>query len=171
MMSLEAGHYEIALSPQRPHKVSTHRETPVARPLARRSERLLAAIFDQFAYAIPTVSGFLAVRDMAYTDASGLRLRIWISGWLVVFLCQVYLLSTRGQTLGKLAVGVRIVDQDDESNSGFVRAWLLRSLVPWLITFFPLLGQLFWLADLVAIFGEERRCLHDGIAGTKVVSV
>jgi len=41
--------------------------------------------------------------------------------------------------------------------------------VPWLIEQVPLFGGLFWIVDVCLIFGEERRCLHDYIAGTKVV--
>ncbi len=54
-------------------------------------------------------------------------------------------------------------------DGGFSHAWVLRSLVPGLIAAIPRLGALFVLADVLSIFGEERRCLHDYIAGTKVV--
>jgi uncharacterized RDD family membrane protein YckC len=79
------------------------------------------------------------------------------------------LLSLRGQTLGKALMSVRVVDHDDGRNPGFVRVILLRQLLPGVITALPCLGKVFWLADCLCIFGEERRCLHDIIAGTKVV--
>jgi hypothetical protein len=35
----------------------------------------------------------------------------------------------------------------------------------------PFIGNFVNLADALFIFGEEHRCLHDHIAGTKVISV
>jgi uncharacterized RDD family membrane protein YckC len=55
-----------------------------------------------------------------------------------------------------------------------VRAVLLRLILPAIIGFIPILGGFlglaFWLADVLFIFGKERRCIHDFIAGTKVVA-
>src|SRR5262249_54560367 len=84
---------------------------------------------------------------------------------------QVVLLSLRGQTVGKLALGIRIVDAKDGSNPGFFRAVLLRILVPTLIGTVPLLGRVsFWVAVL-CLFGDDRRRTHDAPAGTKAVDV
>ncbi|MEY2882274.1 MAG: hypothetical protein RLZZ15_4654 [Verrucomicrobiota bacterium] len=83
---------------------------------------------------------------------------------------QLWQLTTRGQTLGKRIVGVRIVRLSDGSNPGFVTTVLLRTCVPALIGGVPWIGIIFSLVDVCMIFGEERRCLHDLIAGTKVVN-
>ena len=64
---------------------------------------------------------------------------------------------------------VRIVRADDGGNPGFLGAVVLRNMVRHVLIAVPVLGGLFALADILAIFGEERRCLHDRIAGTKVV--
>lgn len=96
------------------------------------------------------------------------------AGAAALALVHIVLLSLRGQTLGKLAVGIRIV-RVDEAPAGFVHAVLLRAFVPAAIQFvlgmvpFLPLGIAFWLADILCIFREDRRCLHDMIAGTKVV--
>ncbi len=84
---------------------------------------------------------------------------------------QCLLLAVRGQTLGKMALGVRIVRRTDGSNPGFWRTVLVRNVVPSLIGLLPFFGPLFSLIDLLSIFGEERRCLHDYLAGTRVVEV
>lgn len=84
---------------------------------------------------------------------------------------QCVLLSLRGQSIGKLLLGLRIVRHADNAQAGFVHAFLLRGTVPWMIEQIPLLGGLFWLVDVCFIFGDERRCVHDYIAGTRVVSV
>jgi len=92
-------------------------------------------------------------------------------GFLGLLITQCYLLSTRGQTLGKRMVGVRVVKFADNSNPGFVGACLLRLIVPSIIGGLPLVGPVFSIIDFCFIFQADRRCLHDLIAGTKVVKV
>jgi uncharacterized RDD family membrane protein YckC len=79
---------------------------------------------------------------------------------------QVYFLSREGQTLGKKALRIRIVRYDDGGNPGFVKAVVLRIFVNGFLGIIPLYG----LADVLFIFGAEKRCIHDYIAGTKVVT-
>ena len=79
------------------------------------------------------------------------------------------MLSMRGQTIGKRLLGIRIVRFGDGSNPGFVRAWLLRSLVVGLIGTLPMVGNVFMIVNYAFIFRADRRCLHDLIADTKVV--
>jgi uncharacterized RDD family membrane protein YckC len=79
---------------------------------------------------------------------------------------NIYLLATRGQTLGKQWMKIRIVTNPQGENPGFVKAFLLRGLVNCLIgNFVPLYG----IVDVCFIFREDRRCLHDLIAETIVV--
>lgn len=87
---------------------------------------------------------------------------------LVVY--QWVLISTRGQTLGKKWTGIRIVRLDG-SPVGFVYGVLLREWIMRFAGFIPYIGAFIGLIDALMIFGDERRCLHDQIAGTKVVVV
>ncbi len=84
---------------------------------------------------------------------------------------QGILIARRSQSIGKLLFGLRIVRIGNLQPSGFMRGYLLRGAVPWFIEQIPLLGGLFWMVDVGFIFSAERRCLHDLIAGTKVVKV
>lgn len=102
-----------------------------------------------------------------------------------VYLClQLYLLSARGQTIGKRVTRLRIVDAETGTNPGFLRTVLLRMVVPAAITVVsimavfttvvsttvvPYVGLLFGLINPIFCFGERRRCLHDYIAGTVVI--
>lgn len=90
-------------------------------------------------------------------------------GTLGLLITQIYLLTTRGQTLGKKIVGARIVKFEDNSNPGFIHACLLRLIVPSLLNSIPVLGLVFFIIDSCFIFRDDRRCIHDLIAGTKVV--
>lgn len=90
-------------------------------------------------------------------------------GGLALLIVQVWLLTTRGQTVGKKLMGIRIVKLADGSNPGFVTAVLLRAVVPGILGAIPYLGLLFSLVDACFIFRDDRRCIHDHIAGTIVV--
>ena len=89
----------------------------------------------------------------------------------VLALLQITLLCLRSQTVGKLLLRIQIVDIQNGQPGGPVRAFLLRALVPTMIEFIPLLGFVFWLVDTCFIFREDRRCIHDLIAGTRVVKL
>jgi uncharacterized RDD family membrane protein YckC len=82
---------------------------------------------------------------------------------LVVF--QTYLLSTYGQTVGKRVMGLKIVTVYGERNGGFVTNVLKRVMLNALLCLVPLYA----LVDICFIFREDGRCLHDLLAGTKVV--
>lgn len=90
-------------------------------------------------------------------------------GVVILFVIQIYLLTTCGQTIGKKLMNVRIVVFDDETNPGFVKAFLLRVFVNGLIGAVPFLGYIYFLVDICFIFRDDRRCIHDLLAGTKVV--
>ena len=87
----------------------------------------------------------------------------------VLVLVQLFLLAQRGQSVGKLLLGLRIIRLADSSTAGFLHAFLLRGTIPFIIEQIPLLGLGFWLVDCCFIFREDRRCVHDLLAGTMVV--
>ncbi|MBP7949384.1 MAG: RDD family protein [Verrucomicrobiales bacterium] len=93
------------------------------------------------------------------------------TGVLVIGLLglNIFLLTTRGQSLAKMLCRIRIVRFPGGQPPGFVKAWLLRSFVPYLLTNIPIVGGMFGLADALFIFSKDKRCVHDHIAGTKVV--
>jgi uncharacterized RDD family membrane protein YckC len=75
----------------------------------------------------------------------------------------------RGQTVGKAALRVRIVRMDGTR----ANAWHLFGLrygVGMVATSIPFVGLAYGLVDALMIFRDSRRCLHDLIAGTKVVT-
>jgi uncharacterized RDD family membrane protein YckC len=99
---------------------------------------------------------------------------LWVwAGILGAMFVQTLLLTLRGQNIGKLLFGARVVRFDNGQPAGFVRGALLRFLLPVSIMIllnlaFPL-GLLFLAVDYAFIFRADRRCLHDLIAGTMVV--
>ena len=146
--------------------------------LAGRWERLGAQVVDGViacVVALPGLGLVLAAGGFKQdTDRSNPALLYSGIGLLcLMFLAlvavQIYLLSAHGQTLGKKLLGVKIVNFADEANPGFVKAFLLRAFVNGVIGAIPLIGGAYSLVDICFIFRDDRRCLHDLIAGTKVV--
>lgn len=150
--------------------------------LAGLGARLGATIIDGVIATVAAVPIFVGLAMMgestqAYNEDSAVApspLAVGMIGLGVVLILalvvwQVVLLSKRGQTLGKKFLGIRIVRFDTNANPGFVQAVLMRSVVPGLIGSVPLLGGIFSLVDICFIFREDRRCIHDLMANTKVV--
>ena len=89
--------------------------------------------------------------------------------WFLAFsVINFRLLEKRGQTIGKWCVGVAIVGLDGGKKSA-VHLLVHRFVPALLFPEVPFVGLLFGLVDTLAIFGRERRCIHDRIAGTKVI--
>ncbi len=93
-----------------------------------------------------------------------------LGGFLVYLLINSYLLATRAQTVGKLALGLRIV-RVDGSPAPFGRIVGLRYGVGSLLGIVPALSMIYGLLDVVLIFHSSRRCLHDRIADTIVIKI
>ncbi|MGK0184933.1 MAG: putative RDD family membrane protein YckC [Verrucomicrobiales bacterium] len=91
--------------------------------------------------------------------------------FLVVGIVQIVLLSLRGQTMGKILLGIRIARDPSMDTAKFVHAFLLRVIVPGFIKAVPVIGGLFALIDMLFIFGGDKKCLHDKIASTAVIRV
>ena len=150
--------------------------------LAHPGMRLLAAMIDGFIESLcwlPTSravmkslgglvsAGQISPQDVIETVTSAITLSIPFLAGLV--LVQATLLTLRGQTAGKIVTSLRVVRATDGSHAGFLHGFLLRGFLPRCLRHVPLIGLLFWFVDNCFIFREDRRCLHDLIAGTKVV--
>lgn len=139
-----------------------------------RLARLGAVLLDSAIVAVPAVVLALLLPAMAPAGEGGAQAIIAVVmslfglGLLGFVVFQLVLLHRYGQTLGKRIVGIRIV-RSDGSRAGLRRIFLLRGFVPGLIGAIPLIGPFFSLANVLAIFGSEKRCVHDLIADTIVV--
>lgn len=78
---------------------------------------------------------------------------------------QVVLLRQEGQTVGKRLLRIRIVDEETGLKATVFSNVVLRYFVNWLLTLIPP----YLVIDHAFIFAKNRRCLHDYLAGTKVV--
>jgi uncharacterized RDD family membrane protein YckC len=154
-------------------------------PLASRVSRLAAAIIDTLLILGAMVPGIICLL-VANVSLKGAQLRPTDLTLAIVALAllallplplalfQIVLITRDGQTIGKRLLGIRMVKSDEEWVPGFVDGWLLRSFVFNVIAlvpsfFLPGSGGIFALIDVLFIFRDDRRCLHDLVAGTKVI--
>jgi uncharacterized RDD family membrane protein YckC len=164
--------------------------TPAAEP-AGIGARTGAALLNAFIYFLSLLPGSMAmsrglleknpqlakggiprVEDLDLTGFAEGMIWVW-AGLMGALLFQAVLIAVRGQNLGKLVVGVRVVRADTGGPAGFMRGVILRFSLPVTLVIvlngFFLFGFVFLLIDYAFMFREDRRCLHDLMAGTKVV--
>ncbi|WP_438012721.1 RDD family protein [Psychrobacter raelei] len=90
--------------------------------------------------------------------------------FLALFAIQLILLLRRGQTIGKLVNGIRIVDEQSKKLASATQVILMRSVITSALYILPMVGPMILLADFVVMtINKERRSIHDRIAKTRVV--
>jgi uncharacterized RDD family membrane protein YckC len=143
--------------------------------LADRGTRFVAAFLDgviglacslPLMYSVGFFDSTPAGRNVPFTTLMGLSVVCFL-GFLLV---HGYTLHKNGQTLGKKMLGIRIADPDD-GIPDFGRLVGLRYLPMNAVSLIPAAGPILSLVDVLFIFRSDRRCVHDLLAGTKVVKV
>jgi uncharacterized RDD family membrane protein YckC len=140
--------------------------------LASRASRLFAVIIDSIILiamfwmaSVVTPWDVWHPKDPSLTAFKPLE----AMGTLVlVLLPNLYLLATRGQSIGKYLLKIRIV-RPDGSPAAFARLVGLRFVLSSVFQMVPAAGIVWSFADVLFIFRAPRRCLHDLIADTIVV--
>ena len=134
---------------------------------AEPGQRFLAAFLDGLVLLVGLVPVMLAVAFVPKEDE--LMTTVAMIGWLIslgaVLLVQLNL-ARRGQSIGKRWQRIRVV-RSDGSKASVLRIVLLRNVVPQVIGSFC---GIFAFIDPLFIFGAQRRCLHDLIADTIVIT-
>ncbi len=154
---------------------------PKTAELAERLGRLGATVLDNFLVWLALIPAFLSTwRDLLHALRSGRS--VWQLWWvgadaggiaatmlmLALIALQSYLVATTGQSIGKRVAHVRIVQMNDQP-AGFVRGVLLRIWLFYGLAYVPVAGSILSLVDVLFIFRDDRRCLHDLVADTKVI--
>jgi len=146
----------------------------IRQPNAKIWRRALAGGIDfclvpAFALLLMLVTGLLESAE-AYTGGFP-YLRVFFLGVTSYLILNGWLLWQRGETLGKYWLKLKIVNSQDGKTPALWKLIFLRALF-FGLPHAALIG--FWylvLIDWVFLFGKDRCCLHDLIAGTSVASV
>ena len=149
----------------RPYEAGEMASEEPASELASPWSRLAAVIIDGLIYlAVAIVAGIIG---FVVGELAGAILLALLSA-LVLLIVQFVLLGSRGQTIGKIAMKVRIVDSVTGAHPGWARIILLRTVVNGILIGIPFVGYAYFLVDSLFIFREDHRTIHDMIASTRV---
>ena len=155
--------------------------------LASRWARLGAAILDSiimivlmfpllilifFLGAIPGTNNSNSYLDniLAMSDSIIADLITSLAGIGIYLAVNGYLMIKSGQTIGKKVLNIQVVDYRTQQLLPAGRIMGMRYLLPSLINSVPIVGGLFTLVDHCFIFGAEKRCIHDHMAGSSVIN-
>ncbi len=142
--------------------------------LASRGNRFLAALIDGLILLVcfAPILGILSMTGILQSEST--LGQIFVSllttaiGVAIYVLVNGKLLISQGQTWGKKIMKIRILRQDG-TQANAQELILKRYIALVAISIIPYVGNLFVIVDALMIFRENRQCLHDDIAGTKVV--
>ncbi|UED86068.1 RDD family protein [Streptomyces profundus] len=139
-------------------------------PLAALWRRLVARIIDIVIVAVPVTLILWPFAGGYDNDGDGSYGRQAVV-LLVYFVYEALMLSARGQTLGKMAMRIRVAMLADGAVPHGSPAWL-RAGVYSLPQLLPYVGFIFWLVNVLFCTWDRpyRQCLHDKAARTLVVS-
>lgn len=160
---------------------------PVLDNTASYNKRFLACVIDVFLMAIALVffmrflgleptntTDFQAAQNELVTKLAALsesqKILLTFSPFIMFFAMHSYSLYQYGQTLGKRFMGIAIVTLDNRKPA-FFPLIAQRYFSQWLMGMVPMIGIGLRLADVALIFRGDKRCLHDLIAGTKVIDL
>ncbi len=88
-------------------------------------------------------------------------------GIVILVILNIKLLFSRGQTIGKYILKIKIVNEYYELPNK--KTLLIRYLV-YFISIIPLIGGIFYFIDSIFIFfNKQKQCLHDLAAKTYVI--
>lgn len=90
-------------------------------------------------------------------------------GAIVLLAITWHLVKVNGQTIGKRALGIKVV-RSDGSRASVARIFWIRNVPFWVVSIIPIAGPLISLVDILVIFRASRQTLHDQLADTVVVT-
>ncbi|MBN1788612.1 MAG: RDD family protein [Sedimentisphaerales bacterium] len=146
--------------------------------LASRWQRLGGAVVDTIiamVVTLPVMAMFGMFSGCATESGAGCglglgkQLIVFVYYYIVFLAVHGYLLSKYGQTVGKKVAGTKIVDMDGNILP-LAKVVGMRYMIVGIICMIPVIGAIFGLVNVLFIFKEDKRCIHDLIAGTRVVN-
>jgi len=148
--------------------------SPLTVDLASRWKRLGGALIDclimiTIIVPIGLATGVFQQLFSGMAMTSGEHAISGVTGWVVFLILNGYLLHHKGQTIGKVVVKTRIVDLNGHVPN-FGKLLVLRYLILGLVYQIPIVGAIASFVNPLFIFGKDRRCLHDYMAGTRVIN-
>jgi uncharacterized RDD family membrane protein YckC len=138
---------------------------PMALDLAHVGRRLVAIILDGFVISVPMVIIFVIIVAAGAREEAifGAMMPLLFLPSVIYIVYEGLMLGARGQTLGKMAVHIRVVRVDGAPITPG-QAWgraVMRAILASCLSLFNYLP---------AFLTKEKTCLHDLVASTRVVN-
>ena len=160
-----------------PHEFQTP-EQPSLPPVdntASHGKRLAAVCIDWFIMIVcltPVVEylGLMEIVEKKQAIPMELAIKMLAFQYGIFLAINVGFLYSYGQTIGKRFMRIAIVNIDG-SRPALLPLILNRYVSQWAMGLFPVLGPFLRLLDWTLIFREDKRCLHDLIAKTRVIDL
>ncbi len=134
--------------------------------LATPGARLGARIIDGILLAIVAVIVALATSVDLADGGSIYAFTLLVIGFSLLY--EVSLIAVKGQTLGKQALGVKVITIDDGSLPGYGKSFG-RWVIPNLAGLIPYVGLIGLIGHLALLWDNNRQSWWDKVAGTVVV--
>ena len=160
--------------------LGTGRTVQLARPASRLVARILDGIILGAVYLVLLLLvGFFTAFDMGdfLKGEEDIAIGVDLASLAIGLLYEVALIAARGQTLGKMALKVKVVRADNGLVPGWGKSagrWLVPAipgLVGWFIPSISLIGLLSFLVYASLTWDKVRQGWHDKTAGTLVIKV
>lgn len=90
-------------------------------------------------------------------------------GFTIYLVMNGYLLHKWGQTIGKWALGIKIVSVESNEILPLWKVFFIRYVPQVFTAMIPFIGSILTIVNDLFIFRKDKRCVHDHIAGTKVI--
>jgi uncharacterized RDD family membrane protein YckC len=142
--------------------------------LASRGARLGGAMLDGLItgvviFPIMFATGYMQSAMSGVEPSLQLQILYATLGLVLFAIVNGYMLHKSGQTINKRVAGTRIVSADDNTIQPFWKIVFVRQLPMNLMAVVPVIGPVLSVVNALLIFRSNKRCLHDLIAGTKVI--
>ena len=153
--------------------IETEETRAETRPLATLGQRFFASLLDGliplglvllfiFGLRVPLLSEALESKDYISEMITSAAL------YILFLALNFYLIHTRSQTIGKLALGIQVSTVSGKSPSTTIQVGIRYAFFIFCDAI-PVIGSVLSLVNILFIFGAKRKCLHDYLAGTIVV--
>jgi uncharacterized RDD family membrane protein YckC len=150
---------------------SSRSAVPLAKP-ADLFERFIAKCIDYFfQLVVPFATGLMfAMISSLIVENQNTSMAVYTTTLLVlaigVAVTQWILIARRGQSIGKHFMRIRLANRHNDKVPDFIQSVVIRL---WLVNLINVVFPVFYLIDVCLVFFEDRRCVHDIMASTRVI--
>jgi uncharacterized RDD family membrane protein YckC len=119
-----------------------------------------------FSGAVRAISGIAISLVLGDSDSAvAVTAAIGIVIWLIELAYPIYFIGTKGQTLGKMIMKIKVIKADTGATPDFVSAFLRETVGKFISSIVLGMGY------MAAIKDPKKQAWHDRIAGTVVVKI